>query len=69
MAVYIKLNARDSKTGKRILPAYISDGYFTLLPGETRIITADCQKDKITGSVKITAEGLNVPLQTIIIVK
>jgi hypothetical protein len=68
MAVSIKLNVRDRKTGNRILPAYISDGYFTLLPGETRIISAECQKNKISGSVKITAEGLNVPLQDIVII-
>lgn len=68
IAVSIKLNVRDSKTGKRILPAYISDGYFTLLPGETRIISAECPKDKIKSSLKITAEGLNVPLQDIVMI-
>jgi len=69
MAVFIKLNVRDSKTGKRILPAYISDGYFTLLPGESKIIKAECPLEKLTGMVKITAEGLNVTLQDILIVK
>jgi hypothetical protein len=66
MAVSIKLNVRDAITGKRILPAYISDGYFTLLPGETRIVVAEFPAEKLAGSVKITAEGLNVPLQDII---
>jgi hypothetical protein len=66
MAVSIKLNVRDNNTGKRILPAYISDGYFTLMPGETRIISADCQKDKSYGELKITAEGINTPLQDIV---
>jgi hypothetical protein len=66
MAVSIKLNVRNSKTGERILPGYISDGYFTLLPGETRIISTECQAAKIPVLLKITAEGLNVPLQDII---
>jgi len=66
MAVSIKLNVRDSKTGKRVLPAYISDGYFTLLPGETKVIQADCQTDNLPALVKISAEGSNVPLQDII---
>ncbi len=56
-------------TGKRILPAYISDGYFTLLPGESRAITAECPANKLPDSLKISAEGLNVPLQEIITIK
>ena len=31
-----KLTLRDSKTGRRILPAYYSDNYFSLLPGQSR---------------------------------
>jgi hypothetical protein len=65
MAVSIKLNLRDSSTGKRILPAYISDGYFTLLPGESRVIRIECPLEKITGKLKITSEGLNVPFREI----
>ncbi|MDR1380816.1 MAG: glycoside hydrolase family 2 [Tannerella sp.] len=38
VAAAIKLNARDSKTGEFILPAFFSDGYFNLLPGESRDI-------------------------------
>lgn len=34
----IKLNAMNPETSEIILPAFISDSYFTLLPGETRII-------------------------------
>jgi hypothetical protein len=66
VAVSIKLNARDALTGKRILPAYISDGYFSLLPGETRNITVECPVNRLSDSVKISAEGFNVPLQEII---
>lgn len=36
-----KLTLLDQKTGKRILPAYYSDNYISLLPGETRQITID----------------------------
>jgi hypothetical protein len=35
-ALAIKLTLRDSKTGRRILPAYYSDNYFSLLPGQSR---------------------------------
>lgn len=37
-AVSIKLNATNPETGEIILPAYFSEGYFNLLPGEKRII-------------------------------
>ena len=66
LAVSIKLNLRNAGTGKRILPAYISDGYFTLLPGESRIISAECPQDILSASTILSAEGLNVPLQNII---
>jgi hypothetical protein len=69
IAVSIKLNVRDSRTGKRILPSYISDGYFTLLPGESRIISADCPANKVHEILKITAEGFNVARQDIISIK
>ncbi|MGC2212532.1 MAG: LamG-like jellyroll fold domain-containing protein [Silvibacterium sp.] len=36
-----KLTLLDQKSGERILPAYYSDNYVSLLPGETREITID----------------------------
>ncbi len=65
-AIAIKLNARYAKTGHRILPAYFSDGYFTLLPGESRSFTLDCPQTK---EVCITAEGYNVKRQRLILLK
>jgi hypothetical protein len=44
IAPYIKLNALDKTTRDIILPAYFSDGYFNLLPGEKRNI--ECVVDK-----------------------
>jgi hypothetical protein len=38
VAAAIKLNARDRNTKTFILPAFFSDGYFNLLPGESRKI-------------------------------
>ncbi len=38
IAMGVKLNAVDKTTGEIILPAYFSDGYFNLLPGEKRTI-------------------------------
>lgn len=54
-AYNLKLNLRDRNTDDIILPAYFSDGYFHLLPGEKRIVEYSCDKE---GNVSI--EGYNV---------
>lgn len=54
-AIAIKLNAVDRVSKQIILPAYFSDGYFNLLPGESRIITAN-----FTGNVTIVPDGYNI---------
>ena len=54
----IKLNARDKKTGEIILPAYFSDGYFNLLPGESRIIDLTLPNNA-SSDFEIIAEGYN----------
>lgn len=40
-AVMLKVTLKDAATGKRILPAYYSDNYVSLLPGEERTITVE----------------------------
>jgi hypothetical protein len=62
-AVGIKLNLRNPATNERILPAYFSDGYFTLFPGESRRLTVDCGQ---SGPMFITTDGYNVTNQSII---
>ncbi len=61
----IKLNLFDGKNDMIFLPAYISDGYFTLLPGEKRVIEVawDC-KDRLPMLVK--AEGFNLKSTSLI---
>lgn len=62
-AVGIKLNLRNGKTRERILPAYFSDGYFTLFPGESRVMTVDAPE---TGPRVISTDGYNVTNTSII---
>lgn len=60
-ALLIKPTLRDA-TGQRVLPAFMSDGGFSLLPGETRHFTIEAPALP-TGTLQITAEGWNlVPL-------
>jgi hypothetical protein len=40
-AILAKLTLIDETTGERILPAYYSENYVSLLPGETRTITVE----------------------------
>jgi hypothetical protein len=48
IASSIKLNAFDKRSGELILPAYFSDGYFNLLPGEKRIIECSVDESLLT---------------------
>ncbi|MFT3903311.1 MAG: glycoside hydrolase family 2 TIM barrel-domain containing protein [Niabella sp.] len=57
-AVAVKLNAKDKTTGDIILPAYFSDGYFNLLPGEKRTVTLQLPKVS-SNSFSVVAEGYN----------
>jgi hypothetical protein len=50
-ALMIRLNAQGSRGGKRILPVFYSDNYFSLLPGEEKEVSvklsdADTRDDK-----------------------
>lgn len=63
-AVALKLNLRNASTNEIILPAYFSDGYFTLMPGESRTITLELSK-AYSVPMKITAEGYNVNESTL----
>jgi hypothetical protein len=38
-AVLVKLTLKDAATGTRILPAYYSENYVSLLPGEEREVS------------------------------
>ncbi|MCL2651418.1 MAG: glycoside hydrolase family 2 [Candidatus Azobacteroides sp.] len=61
VAVSIKMNVRDKAKGASLLPVYASDGYFNLLPGETREITFDVPFAGFNPALyKLTAEGINV---------
>ena len=61
IAINLKFNLRDRETGEIILPAYFSDGYFHLLPGEKRIIEVSSPSEG-----NISVEGYNIE-KTIII--
>jgi hypothetical protein len=60
-AMNLKFNLCCPQTGEIILPAYFSDGYFHLLPGEKRVIEMHSPS-----CGNIVVEGYNVDSQIII---
>jgi hypothetical protein len=52
-AILVKFTLKDAATGRRILPAYYSDNYISLLPGEQRVITV-----KFSAGAETPAFGL-----------
>jgi hypothetical protein len=61
----IRLKAENAADGSRILPAFWSDNYFSLMPGESRIITIT-PEEWPSDEIKVIAEGYNCPEQTVI---
>ncbi|MDU1890268.1 MAG: glycoside hydrolase family 2 TIM barrel-domain containing protein [Dysgonomonas sp.] len=54
----LKLNAVDKNTNEVLLPAYFSDGYINLLPGEKRTIELSIPSN-VGNNYMIVAEGYN----------
>jgi hypothetical protein len=64
----LKFNFRDPNSGKIILPAGFSDGYFTLLPGEKREMVADWSTEDIS-KPEVIAEGYNLKSQSLFVIR
>ena len=64
-AIQTKLTLEDAATGKRVLPAYYSDNYVSLLPGETRVVAISYPTSSGDNAVKIGLRGFNVAETTI----
>jgi len=60
-ALEIKLTLLDSASGARILPAYYSDNYVSLLPGESQEISVVYRSSPGQGRPQLTVRGWNVP--------
>lgn len=62
IAAAIKLNAVNKTSGEIILPAYFSEGYFNLLPGEKRFVELNLPEG--TGAFSIATDGYNIEQST-----
>ncbi len=60
-ALMIRLKAVRRTTGDRILPAFYSDNYVSLMPGESRTITTDFANADTRGEpARMVVEGFNL---------
>jgi hypothetical protein len=59
-AVELKLTLEEAQGGARILPAYYSDNYVTLLPGESETVTIHYPASAETGTAAVGLRGFNL---------
>ncbi len=62
-ALMVKLTLQDAATGERILPAYYSENYVSLLPGESRTLTIAFPAGKSKPAIGL--RGWNLETETI----
>lgn len=60
IALNLKANIREAASEKAILPAYASDGYFHLLPGEKRRITIEIPATSCSDDMAVDFSALNL---------
>jgi hypothetical protein len=63
VAFFNRIALTDAQTGKRILPAFYSDNYISVVPGGEKKIMIDYPVSAAKGKVMIAAEGWNVAEQ------
>ncbi len=58
-----KLTLLNAADGSRILPAYYTDNYVSLLPGESRHIEIEYPVKSANGAARLALRGWNIPQQ------
>ncbi len=66
-AVATKLTLQSAANGARILPAYYSDNYVSLLPGESREIEMEYPTKSANGPAQVALRGWNLAKQVVAI--
>ena len=65
VALANKLTLENAASGSRILPAYLSDNYVSLLPGENREIDIEYPASAADGPAQIAIRGWNLTPMTV----
>ncbi|HMA38947.1 MAG TPA: hypothetical protein VKP10_02655 [Gemmatimonadales bacterium] len=61
LAFFLRLQVVNAKSGEELLPVLWEDNYLSLLPGETREVTARYRPDGAAGARTLVVSGWNVP--------
>jgi exo-1,4-beta-D-glucosaminidase len=64
LAFLVQLAVVDDKTGDEILPVLWDDNYFSLLPGESRIVSARYSSAAAAGRMRLEVKGWNIDTET-----
>jgi hypothetical protein len=64
-ALESKLTLLNATDGSRILPAYYSDNYISLLAGESREIEIEYPAKSATGPAQLSLRGWNLTKQVV----
>ena len=64
-----RLRLVNKTTQKRVLPVIMNDNYFTLMPGEEKLITLQADSQLLQGNVDLLLKQYNQPEQTVFSVK
>lgn len=64
LAFFNRVSLVNSATGKRVLPVFYDNNYVSILPGSEKTIRLEFNG---MSNGKVTVEGWNVPLQTILV--
>jgi len=62
-----KLTLLSAKSKERILPAYFSDNYISLLPGESESIDIEAPDASLEGSPEVALRGWNTTPQSLVV--
>ncbi|HVE16271.1 MAG TPA: discoidin domain-containing protein, partial [Chthoniobacterales bacterium] len=60
LAFMVWLRLQDVKTGKPIRPAFYSDNFFSLLPGESRVVKIEYSGSIAPASTQLLVDGWNI---------
>ena len=65
LAFQINLGIHEEKREDQIVPVFWQDNYFSLLPGESRVVVAHYSEHKLVGNPQLEVGGWNIAPQTI----
>jgi len=67
LAFLVQLAVVDDKTGEEILPVLWDDNYFSLMPGESRTVSARFSSAAAVGRVRLEVKGWNIDPETAVV--